>query len=254
MIEAAVQGLSAPRPADGEPDRRPSGQRRMDALLEVVRRGVASADGVATTPKAELFVTVSLDDLVARTERRDRVRVRLRPAPCSPPRPPAGSAATPGSCRWCWARTGRSSTWAAGSGSSPQPSCGPCGCATAGAPSPTAPCPRPGATATTCDIGPTAAPPTSRTPPCCAGGTTRIVHRKGYHGAAASAARSTWDLTPGAYDHWLAEPTGGRGGRAAAAPIGRARWAIGQPSGPTTSGTSPRPPPSASQPLPLWRP
>jgi hypothetical protein len=39
----------------------------MDALLEVVRRGVASADGVATTPKAELFVTVSLDELVART-------------------------------------------------------------------------------------------------------------------------------------------------------------------------------------------
>ena len=39
----------------------------MDALLEVVRRGVASAEGVATTPKAELFVTVSLDDLVARS-------------------------------------------------------------------------------------------------------------------------------------------------------------------------------------------
>ncbi len=67
VIEAAVQGLSAPRPADGEPDRRPSGQRRMDALLDVVRRGVASADGVATTPKAEVFVTVSLEDLVARS-------------------------------------------------------------------------------------------------------------------------------------------------------------------------------------------
>ncbi len=39
----------------------------MDALLDVVRRGVASADGVATTPKAELFVTVSLEDLVARS-------------------------------------------------------------------------------------------------------------------------------------------------------------------------------------------
>jgi hypothetical protein len=39
----------------------------MDALLEVVRRGVASAEGVSTTPKAELFVTVSLADLVART-------------------------------------------------------------------------------------------------------------------------------------------------------------------------------------------
>ena len=66
VIEAAVQGLSAPRPAEGEPDLRPSGQRRMDALLEVVRRGVASADGVPTTPKAELYVTVALDDLVAR--------------------------------------------------------------------------------------------------------------------------------------------------------------------------------------------
>ena len=67
VIEAAVQGLSAPRPADGEPDRRPSGHRRMDALLEVVQRGVASADGVATTAKAEVFVSVSLEDLVARS-------------------------------------------------------------------------------------------------------------------------------------------------------------------------------------------
>jgi hypothetical protein len=67
VIEAAVQGLSAPRPAEGEPDRRSSGQRRLDALLEVVRRGVASAEGVATTAKAEVFVAVSLEDLVARS-------------------------------------------------------------------------------------------------------------------------------------------------------------------------------------------
>jgi len=66
VIEAAVQALSAPRPADGEPDRRPSGQRRFDALVDVVRRGVASAEGVPTTPKAELFVTMDLSDLVAR--------------------------------------------------------------------------------------------------------------------------------------------------------------------------------------------
>jgi hypothetical protein len=66
VIEAAVQALSAPRPADREPDRRPSGQRRFDALVEVVRRGVASAQGVPTTPKAELFVTMDLADLVAR--------------------------------------------------------------------------------------------------------------------------------------------------------------------------------------------
>lgn len=65
VIEAAVGALSAPRPADGEPDRRPSGQRRLDALLDVVRRGVASAEGVATTTKAQLFVTMSLADLRA---------------------------------------------------------------------------------------------------------------------------------------------------------------------------------------------
>ncbi|MFC8504560.1 DUF222 domain-containing protein [Pedococcus sp. NPDC057267] len=66
VLEAAVQALSAPRPADGEPDRRPSGQRRFDALVEVVRRGVASADGVPTTPKAQLFVSMDLADLTAR--------------------------------------------------------------------------------------------------------------------------------------------------------------------------------------------
>lgn len=66
VIEAAVGPLSAPRPVEGEPDRRPSGQRRLEALLDVVRRGVASADGVATTPKSQLFVTMALDDLVAR--------------------------------------------------------------------------------------------------------------------------------------------------------------------------------------------
>jgi hypothetical protein len=65
VIEAAVGALSAPRPAEGEPDRRSSGQRRLDALLEVVRRGVASADGVATTTKAQLFLTMSLADLQA---------------------------------------------------------------------------------------------------------------------------------------------------------------------------------------------
>lgn len=65
VIEAAVGALSGPRPADREPDRRPSGQRRLEALLEVVRRGVASAEGVATTTKAQLFLTMPLADLRA---------------------------------------------------------------------------------------------------------------------------------------------------------------------------------------------
>ena len=65
MIEAAIGARSAPRPVEGVPDRRPSGQRRLDALLEVVGRGVASAEGVPTTTKAQLFVTMSLADLVA---------------------------------------------------------------------------------------------------------------------------------------------------------------------------------------------
>ena len=33
-----------------------------------------------------------------------------------------------------------------------------------------------------------------------------IVHRKGYHGELVDG-RVRWVLTPGAYDHWLAEPT-----------------------------------------------
>jgi hypothetical protein len=36
-------------------------------LLDVVRRGVASADGVPTTSKEQLFVTVDLEDLRRRT-------------------------------------------------------------------------------------------------------------------------------------------------------------------------------------------
>ena len=65
VIEGAVGALSAPRPVEGVPDLRPSGQRRMEALLDVVRRGVASAEGVATTTKAQLFVTLPLAELVA---------------------------------------------------------------------------------------------------------------------------------------------------------------------------------------------
>jgi len=62
VVEAALGPLAAPRPADGVPDLRPSGQRRGDALIELLRRAVASPEGVATTAKATLFVTVGGGD------------------------------------------------------------------------------------------------------------------------------------------------------------------------------------------------
>jgi hypothetical protein len=202
-IEAAVQGLSAPRPADGEPDRRPSGQRRMDALLEVVRRGVASADGVGTTPKAELFVTVSLEDLVARSnaatvfgsaeagtllgpETARRIgcdagivpvvlgtdgqvldlgrRVRLFPS---------------AQLRALWLRDG--------------------GCTFPDCTVPASWCDghhlRHWADGGPTDLGNAA---------LLCGRHHTIVHRKGYHGQLVNG-HVTWDLTPGSYDHWLAE-------------------------------------------------
>jgi hypothetical protein len=62
-LEAAVGPLSAPRPADGEPDHRPAQQRRADALVELVRRAVGAGDSVPATAKAQLFVTVEYEVL-----------------------------------------------------------------------------------------------------------------------------------------------------------------------------------------------
>ena len=66
VLEAALGPLAAPRPADGIPDRRGSDRRRADALVELVRRAVSCPDGVPTAAKAQLFLTVDVDDLVAR--------------------------------------------------------------------------------------------------------------------------------------------------------------------------------------------
>ena len=63
VLEAAVGPLSAPRPADGERDLRPSEQRRGDALLELVQRAVQAGESVPTTAKAQLFVTVDYSTL-----------------------------------------------------------------------------------------------------------------------------------------------------------------------------------------------
>jgi hypothetical protein len=202
-IEAAVQGLSAPRPADGEPDRRPSGQRRMDALLEVVRRGVASADGVATTPKAELFVTVTLEDLVARANAATvfasgEAGTLLGPETARRVACDAGVVPvvlgkdgqildlgrrfrlfTSAQLRALWLRDG--------------------GCTFPGCTVPASWCDghhlRHWADGGATDLGNAA---------LLCGRHHTIVHRKGYHAELVDG-RVRWDLTPGAYDHWLAD-------------------------------------------------
>ncbi|MGL4746091.1 MAG: HNH endonuclease signature motif containing protein [Dermatophilaceae bacterium] len=71
VLEAAIGPRSAPAPNDqtGEPDLRPAGQRRVEALTEVISRGAAldvdehaGADGAAGSAVA-LHVTVPLADL-----------------------------------------------------------------------------------------------------------------------------------------------------------------------------------------------
>jgi hypothetical protein len=66
VLEAALGPLAAPRPTEGIPDRRGSDRRRADALIELVRRAVACPDGVPTAAKAQLFLTVDVNDLIAR--------------------------------------------------------------------------------------------------------------------------------------------------------------------------------------------
>ena len=70
VLKAAIDPLSIPRPETDEqgrtvkPDGRTPARRRMDALLEIVQRGVASADGVPTTDKAKVVVFIDLETLV----------------------------------------------------------------------------------------------------------------------------------------------------------------------------------------------
>jgi len=55
--------LAAPRPADGVSDLRGSDRRRADALLELTRRAVSCPDGIPQVAKAQLFLTVHIDDV-----------------------------------------------------------------------------------------------------------------------------------------------------------------------------------------------
>ena len=65
IVDAAVAGLSAPVTGpDGEPDPRPAALRRADALVEIVRRGVSSPGAAPKTAKAQVFITMTLADLL----------------------------------------------------------------------------------------------------------------------------------------------------------------------------------------------
>ena len=71
ILKSAIDPLSIPSPETDEqgrtvrPDDRTPARRRMDALLAIVQRGVASADGVPSTDKAKVVVLIDLDDLLA---------------------------------------------------------------------------------------------------------------------------------------------------------------------------------------------
>jgi len=55
--------LAAPAPDEDGPDPRSATQRRYDALMTVIGRGVSSPEGAPTTSKARLVVTMSYDTL-----------------------------------------------------------------------------------------------------------------------------------------------------------------------------------------------
>ena len=71
IIKAAIDPLSAPAPTTDEhgrtveADDRSPARRRLEALLTVVQRGVAAADGVPTTDKAKVVVLIDLDTLTS---------------------------------------------------------------------------------------------------------------------------------------------------------------------------------------------
>jgi hypothetical protein len=57
-LEAAIGPMAAPKPSAGERDLRGSDRRRGDALVQLIRRAVASTEVGAGTSKAQLFVTM----------------------------------------------------------------------------------------------------------------------------------------------------------------------------------------------------
>ena len=63
VLEAAIGPLSAPRPVDGERDLRSSDRRRGDALVQLVRRAVATDETAGKTSKTTLFLTMDWEAL-----------------------------------------------------------------------------------------------------------------------------------------------------------------------------------------------
>jgi hypothetical protein len=70
VLKSAIDPLAIPRPERDKhghtvkPDDRTPARRRMEALLAMVQRGVASADGVPTTDKAKVVVLIDLETLL----------------------------------------------------------------------------------------------------------------------------------------------------------------------------------------------
>lgn len=65
VVDAVLAALSAPvKGPEGEPDERPAPQRRADALVEVLRRGVSSPGEAPKSDKAQVHVTISFSDLM----------------------------------------------------------------------------------------------------------------------------------------------------------------------------------------------
>jgi hypothetical protein len=67
VLEAMLGPLSAPKPTPDCPDLRNSDQRRAEALIEICRRAAAAGGAAPATTKAQVYVTIRLEDLLNRT-------------------------------------------------------------------------------------------------------------------------------------------------------------------------------------------
>lgn len=79
IVQGAIDPLAAPRPlvdedtgATIEPDPRPAHQRRLDALVEIIGRGVAAPGEQPSTDKAKIVVTIDYDTLARTLTASDR--------------------------------------------------------------------------------------------------------------------------------------------------------------------------------------